>query len=310
MKDFLSRIPLFDERFERQMRLCAKIAESVYASCAPSTDKSGDILYQPPHRNLAGGTEITGYRDYSPGDDLHSVDWGYCARMDELLVREYKSSARQYCHILVDKSESMRLVPPRAVTSKLDTATRLAAILAFVAVRRNNQVNVYTYDDQLQSAEHAIGAEGDIGFALKFFRDATETESKKSTSFLNAAQKLAQMDSHKGAVLILTDMYDDSFPQGLSLLQQAGYSPRVLRLYSDFERGVGLFGDITVVDAETGRSWNLTITQAQLKYFQKKFNENTERIRRWSLRYGAKFQNVYCDQPATQACLEALGLRK
>ncbi len=310
MKDALSRIPLFDERFERQMRLCATIVESVYASCAPSQDKSGDILYQPPHNNLVGGTEITGYRDYSPGDDLHSVDWGYCARMDELLVKEFKSAARQFCHIIVDKSESMRLVPPRASTSKLDTAIRLAAILTFVAVRRNNQVNVYTYDDQLQIAPRPIGAESDIGIALKFFRDATQTESKKATSFQTAVQKLIQFDSHKGAVLILTDMYDESFPQGLSVLREAGYSPRALRLYSDFERGVGLFGDITVVDAETGRSWNLTITESQLKYFQKKFNENTQRIQKWCHRYGATYQNVYCDQPATQSCLEALGLRK
>ncbi len=22
-----------------------------------------------------GGTEVTGYRDYSPGDDFHAIDW-------------------------------------------------------------------------------------------------------------------------------------------------------------------------------------------------------------------------------------------
>lgn len=306
--DTLSRIPLFDARFERQALLCAKMAQGVYAACAPES-RQGDILYQPPQRNLAGGTEITGYRDYCPGDDLHSVDWGFCARMDELIVREYRSSARQYCHIMVDKSESMRLIPPRSVSTKLDMAVRLSIILGYAALRRDQQVHLYTYDDTFTLMERALGAINEIGLGMKFMQNAVESPSRKATSFFSAVEKLIKMDSHKGAVIILTDMYDDSFSKGLSLLHQAGYSPRVLRLYSDHERGVGLYGDVTIHDAETGRKWDITVTDAQLKYFQKKFQENTEKTRKWCGHFGARYQNVYCDQPATQACLQAMGLK-
>ncbi len=210
---------------------------------------------------------------------------------------------------MVDKSESMRLVPPRSVSTKLDMAVRLAAILGYSALRRNQQVNFYAYDDQFIPMERAMGAVNEIGLGMKFYQQMVELPSKKKTSFLTAAEKLIQVDKHKGVVIIFTDMYDDSFLPGLSLLHQAGYLPRVERLYSDHERGVGLFGDVTISDAETGLSWDITITEGQLKYFQRKFRETTERTKKWCARFAARYQNVYCDQPATQACLQAMGLK-
>lgn len=273
---------------------------------------AGDILFQKPQRLQAGGTEITGYRDYSPGDDVRNVDWNYCARLDELIVREYGSVSRRFCHIIVDKSASMRMRAPKSNVSKLDLSARLAAILAYTALKRNQQVAFGAYDSVYYRMGRPMVGLGDIGFGLKFLQEQLESAgglAEKSTCFLKAAEGVIAHDSRKGSVLVLTDLFDSSFEKGLSLLQQAGYSPRVLRLYTDHERGVGLFGDVTIQNAETGETWDLTITPSQLAYFQKKFQENTEKTRRWCSRFGARYQNVYCDLPASQACLQALGLK-
>ncbi len=198
---------------------------------------------------------------------------------------------------------------PKSKVSKLDISVRLAAILAYTALHRNQQVVLGAYDNAFYRINQPLSGIGDIGFGLKFLQGLVESPSEKATCFQTAAEGVIRSDARKGSVLVLTDLFDSSFPKGLSLLQQAGYSPRILRLYTDHERGVGLYGDVTILDAETGQSWDLTITGSQLSYFQKKFQENTDKTRRWCARFGARYQNVFCDLPANQACLQALGLK-
>ena len=227
----LSSLSLFDPRFEGQMQQCARLAESVMAASA-GMGLAGDILYQKPQRLQAGGLEITGYRDYSPGDDVRKVDWNFCARMDELVVREYGSVARQYCHIIVDKSASMRMSAPKSKVSKLDISVRLAAILAYTALHRNQQVVLGAYDNAFYRINQPLSGIGDIGFGLKFLQGLVESPSEKATCFQTAAEGVIRSDARKGSVLVLTDLFDSSFPKGLSLLQQAGYSPRILRFFT------------------------------------------------------------------------------
>ena len=64
----------------------------------------GGILAGPRARLPAGGTEITGHRDYSPGDDYRQVDWSLCARHDELRVKQYEGEADRPVYLLLDCS--------------------------------------------------------------------------------------------------------------------------------------------------------------------------------------------------------------
>ena len=44
----------------------------------------GGLLAERLPRTGVGGTELSGYRDYAPGDDRRHIDWNVCARHDEL----------------------------------------------------------------------------------------------------------------------------------------------------------------------------------------------------------------------------------
>ena len=41
-----------------------------------------------------GGTEVTGHRDYSPGDDFQAIDWALYARRSELCVKLFERPVR------------------------------------------------------------------------------------------------------------------------------------------------------------------------------------------------------------------------
>ena len=65
-----------------------------------------------------GGTEVTGHRDYSPGDDFHAIDWTLCARRDELYVKLFEGQADRDVHILLDCSPSMGLGRPAEIAGR------------------------------------------------------------------------------------------------------------------------------------------------------------------------------------------------
>ncbi|MDZ7617023.1 MAG: DUF58 domain-containing protein, partial [Patescibacteria group bacterium] len=65
-------------------------------------------LVRPTRHGLpAGGTEATGVRDYSPGDELRWIDWKWCARRDEVLTRTFEGRQDRPMTVLLDISRSM-----------------------------------------------------------------------------------------------------------------------------------------------------------------------------------------------------------
>ena len=89
-------IQTLEERLPHYFRLAQRLS-------------SGGILAYRPTRLPSGGTEATNLRDYTPGDDPWHIDWGICARHDELRVREYAGTARRQATLLLDVSSNLAL---------------------------------------------------------------------------------------------------------------------------------------------------------------------------------------------------------
>src|SRR6185503_5271482 len=78
----------------------------------------------------SAGTEVTGYNDYTSGDDFRHVDWYRCSRHDELLSKQYRGREDQRVYLLVDTSLGMGVQGGE----KFTLATQLAAALGYLAL--------------------------------------------------------------------------------------------------------------------------------------------------------------------------------
>ena len=82
-----------------------KIVERIrYLSLVARRMGESPLLATPRRTLPAGGTEVTGYRDYAPGDNFFHVHWTWVARHDELLVKVFEGTTDRYVHLLVDCS--------------------------------------------------------------------------------------------------------------------------------------------------------------------------------------------------------------
>jgi uncharacterized protein (DUF58 family) len=94
------------------------------------------------------GMEFEEVREYSPGDDVKSIDWKVSARLGRPFVKRYREERELIVMLLVDLSASGRFGTREH--TKQEIAAETAAILAFNAIRNNDKVGAVLFTDQVE----------------------------------------------------------------------------------------------------------------------------------------------------------------
>src|SRR5438128_1319464 len=143
-----SRFPLDADVLQRLDGL-ALLARRPMASGRPGRRRSP----------LAGSSmEFSDFRRYAPGDDFRRIDWRAYARLERLFLRVFEAEENITVTILIDCSDSMQHGTP----SKAALATELAAALAYVALKCEDNVIVGALTDRLVSYRRAGSGKNSI----------------------------------------------------------------------------------------------------------------------------------------------------
>jgi len=104
------------------------------------------------------GTEFDSLRDYVRGDDVRSIDWRATARRKDLVVRTWRPERDRRVVIIVD---SGRTAAARIDSeTRLDTAFESALLLAALATRAGDRVDLVIYDRRVRGrVQGATGPE-------------------------------------------------------------------------------------------------------------------------------------------------------
>ncbi len=241
----------------------------------------GGILEEQPARLPVGGTELSGYRDYAPGDDHRHVDWNVCARHDELRVRLFAGRLDSHVRVLLDCSASMGLGSP---VSRFDAARRIAAAIGYVAIDRQARLSVFAFSGRLEQRIGPLRGRARAGQLLNGLETLPCPQGE--TDFHRVAQALVRLDQTAGPVVVISDLCEpQTFEAGLDVLRVAGRSPRVVHLVDPAEDDAISPGDIELVDAESGDSWQVTLTESQLRRYLELAADDRERPRRHCEKY-------------------------
>jgi uncharacterized protein (DUF58 family) len=94
------------------------------------------------------GMEFEEVREYTPGDDVKSIDWKVSARIGRPFVKRYREERELIVMLLIDLSASGRFGTQERI--KQEVAAETAAILAFNATRNNDKVGAVLFTDQVE----------------------------------------------------------------------------------------------------------------------------------------------------------------
>jgi uncharacterized protein (DUF58 family) len=237
-----------------------------------------------------GGTEVTGHRDYSPGDDFQAIDWTLCARRDELYVKLYEGQTDRDVHLLLDCSPSMGLgCPP-----KFHLARQIAAALGYVSLLNGDRLIVAAFAEGLVADLPPLRHASRI-FRLLRFLEALAPLGRR-TDLLRAVEMYVRPPQRRGPIVVISDLYDPArFQRGFDLLRFHGYDPRLVHLVDPSDAEPTLLGDAELVDVESRVGVSVTITQRTVRRYRALLAEFHESVREFCRRHDVVYLPIPCD---------------
>ena len=206
------------------------------------------------------GMEFAAVREYTPGDDVRTIDWNVTARMDAPYVKRYVEERDLTLLLLVDVSGSQAF--GSRFLLKRDYAAELAAVLAFSAVANQDRVGVVLFTDRIESY---VAPAGGRDHALRIVRDLLALEPVGRGTDLTGALRFARrVLRRRGIVAVLSDFQADGYERALGILR-ARHDVIALHLWDPCEAEVPQAGLVALVDPETGERRILDTSDASVR---------------------------------------------
>jgi len=266
---------------------------------------------------LCGGTEVTGFADYSTGDDFRYVDWNRCARHDELLSKQFRGTEDRRTYLLIDCSASMAI----REGLKLQFAKHMAAILGHMALRGLDAVGGLTFAGVARDFLPACRGPQHLAKWLQFCERATAADlpHTKSTDLLAATRALIAGTRRPGLTIIISDLLSGNvrktikgqrsrlgLESALDLLRRHNFEPYVIHVLDEFDAEPALLGRVQLADVESNSQRTTRLTPEDLKNYRAVVAEFTAHLKRYCYRYSIGLSLARAQAPvqlAVQHCL-------
>ena len=223
-----------------------------------------DVLAGEYHSVFKGrGMEFDEVREYTPGDEIRTIDWNVTARMGHPYVKRFVEERELTVIFLVDLSASGAFGSTGKLKSEL--AAEVCALLAFSAIKNNDKVGLIIFTDAI---ELYIPPKKGASHVLRLIRDVLGFQPRgKGTDIVCALDFLGRVIHRRAVVFLLSDFLADGFEKRLrvaarrhDLIAVPVTDPRELELPDA--------GLIELEDAETGE---LTLVDTSDAGFRKRY---------------------------------------
>lgn len=232
--------------------------------------------------------EFADFRPYTAGDDLRRIDWNAYARLEKFFIKLFVEEEDLTVHFIVDASPSMRWGDP----NKLDYAIHAAGALGYVALCGLDRITSL-----------AVGAGRDGVFqphrgkrqALAYFnylQAISATPAVPAPAATDPAKSLrayAAGVNRPGPLLVLSDLMDDGWQEGLHALSGRGFEVSLVHILSPDEADPQLEGDLKLVDVESGLAVEITADYDLLARYRQNFAAWQTGLKDFCLRRGMHY---------------------
>lgn len=244
--------------------------------------------------------EFADHRNYVPGDDFRYLDWNLYGRLDRLFLKLYEEERELPVRIFLDASESMSFGEPR----KFDFARKVAAAVGYIALCGFDRVSVVPFpraihrrptdstitNDAQAVAEGALRAVRGKKSALQFFQNLGALKAGGSATMNDSLRRGAIEARQAGVALVLSDFLDPSgYESGLTALISRGFRVDVVQILAPEELEPKTFGDLRLVDAESGDEREVTFGKFRLKHYQQTVQNFCGRLREYCQSRGMNY---------------------
>jgi uncharacterized protein (DUF58 family) len=251
------------------------------------------------------GMQFDEVREYSPGDDIRTIDWNVTARTGRPYIKRFVEEREMTVIFAVDLSASGDFGTVNMAKNEL--AAEFCAVLAFAAAKNNDKVGLLIFADQI---ELYIPPKKGISHMLRLIRELLYFKMpKRKTDINQALDYLAKVVRKKATVFLVSDFIETDFKKPLSLLNKR-HDVIAVSVRDKAEITLPSVGLIEFTDAETGE---IILVDTSSRQFRNKYS-NTCAERFDELKSMLRTINVDCisistDKPYIQDLVRFFHMR-
>ena len=249
--------------------------------------------------------EFADYRTYVPGDDLRRIDWNLFGRLERLFLKLYEEERELPVTIYLDSSESMSF----GRVSKFDFARQVAAAVGYVALCGFDRVTV----EPFPLADDQAGLVGELGAVrgrqsvMRFFDNLNRLKAGGTADFNQALRLGAMKHRAQGVIVVLSDFLDPAgYEDGLKSLASRGSEVHAVQILAPEELEPSSYGDLRVIDSETGAEQEVTFGKYRLKSYRATVQNYCRRLQEYCRARGIRYQLAQSDTPIDDLLLKAM----
>ena len=138
-------------------------------------------------------------------------------------------------------------------------------------------------------------------------QNLSKLEAKGAANFNSALRRGAIEARQAGVAIVLSDFLDQAgYESGLSALISRGFHVNAIQILAPEELAPSTFGDLRLVDSETGAEQEVTFGKYRLRNYQQTVENFCQRLREFCRGRGANFFRVSSDTSLEQLLLNQL----
>jgi uncharacterized protein (DUF58 family) len=202
-------------------------------------------------------------REYTPGDDIRTIDWNVTARTGKPYIKRFVEEREMTVVFAVDLSASGDFGTVNKAKNEL--AAEFCAVMAFAAAKNNDKVGLLIFTDQI---ELYIPPKKGVSHMLRLIRELLYFKMpKRQTNISQALDYLAKVIRKRAAVFLVSDFIETDFKKPLSLLNKR-HDVIAVSVRDRAEIVMPSVGLIELADAETGE---IILVDTSSRQFRNKY---------------------------------------
>jgi hypothetical protein len=175
---------------------------------------------------------------------------------------------------------------------KFDFARQIAAAVGYVALCGFDRVSVIPFPDNPDEAawRGALRTVRGRKSALNFFQNISKLTARGQASFNEALRRGALEARQAGVAVVLSDFLDPAgYESGLTALVGRGFQVNAVQILAPDELAPSTFGDLRLIDAETGMQQEVTFGRYRMATYQQMVQNFCQRLREYCQGRGINF---------------------
>jgi len=159
------------------------------------------------------GIEFAEVRQYTPGDDVRSIDWNVSARTGVPYIKKFNEERELSMIIACDVSASQFFGSTGRLKS--DAVAELGALFAFSAIKNNDKVGLLLFSDKI---ELYIPPKKGRLHVLRLIRELVAFKPQnKGTDISLCLDTLNSVIKRKGILLLISDFQSEGYEKSFRL---------------------------------------------------------------------------------------------